>query len=208
MKREQLIVKDKCLIHYYNQWRVSWRKFGAIALGRMLIFRGKDPNTLKGWWYLLKHAKSYEDKDYKARSSFLKNFKFEDYDHYLESELWAAIRHEVLKRDRYKCRKCYDAATQVHHRSYDVATLCGANFDKLFSLCRKCHHEIEFKDGKKRGFDEVCDITNETCFNNLDKLNKKRKSKIQKPTPKSFKQTFKVGAGFTEDLKDTNDCPF
>jgi len=91
---------------------------------------------------------------YRARN--LKKLGFDNYDQYRCSPLWRTIRCEVLKRDGHKCRKCGTAtADQVHHAAYTTAVLLGRDTDRLFSVCRSCHREIEFDGDVKRPGSEV-----------------------------------------------------
>lgn len=78
------------------------------------------------------------------------------YPDYLRSSRWARIRARVLKRDRRRCRSCGARATEVHHASYDRATMLGADDRALFSLCRDCHEATTFSVlGIKRAPNEV-----------------------------------------------------
>lgn len=57
-----------------------------------------------------------------------------------QTKAWQNVRHAVLKRDGYKCRKCgRHGAIEIHH----VVPLAdgGKPFDmeNLESLCRRCH---------------------------------------------------------------------
>jgi len=87
----------------------------------------------------------------KARIIWLAFLGFKSYREYLSSDLWGEIRRRVLARDDHTCRICNDPATQVHHNSYSLDALSGNLIDQLFSLCRPCHHRLEFKaDGHKK----------------------------------------------------------
>lgn len=65
---------------------------------------------------------------------------------YLSTEEWFDIRNRILKRDGFKCRKCGNPATQVHHLTYEHL---GHELDEdLISICRPCHlfiHEVSDK---------------------------------------------------------------
>lgn len=53
---------------------------------------------------------------------------------------WEWLRIEVLRRDKYRCRKCGESANQVDH----IRPLAygGTNYeDNLQSLCTECHRE-------------------------------------------------------------------
>jgi 5-methylcytosine-specific restriction endonuclease McrA len=82
------------------------------------------------------------------------------YSEYLKSELWNLIRQNVFKRKKRQCVICCKTASHVHHRNYNRETILGTDIRALVPLCRSCHIEIEFTDGKK---------------NSLSKANKKLK---------------------------------
>jgi 5-methylcytosine-specific restriction endonuclease McrA len=65
-----------------------------------------------------------------------------NYRKYLKSKLWKHIRRNVLRRDRWICASCGNKATEVHHISYDPATLKGERLEELMSLCRECHEAV------------------------------------------------------------------
>ena len=72
------------------------------------------------------------------------------YKDYLKSTLWSIIRKTVLERDKHKCVVCHRKATEVHHNSYEIDVLAGADIVPLVSICHWHHHLIEFGDeGKK-----------------------------------------------------------
>lgn len=67
------------------------------------------------------------------------------YEQYMAGPQWAAVRVNVLRRDKYICQGCFAAqATEVHHTSY---ANFGAEFAfELLSLCRPCHERFHAKD--------------------------------------------------------------
>lgn len=82
---------------------------------------------------------------YRYRDDNLRVLGFESYGAYLRSELWADIRARALAANTTgKCVKCgRKLATQVHHRSYDPATLRGDILGSLSCLCGRCHLRAE-----------------------------------------------------------------
>jgi hypothetical protein len=82
---------------------------------------------------------------YRERNRILKAMGFASYRDYLEGDLWASIRTAVLK-ERPCCFACGRPAIQVHHRCYNKKVLEGRDHGRLFSVCRSCHHRIEFRD--------------------------------------------------------------
>lgn len=137
----------------------------ACAMGRILIYRHPQHLPPKGWEGLLSIMYDLECQGYTNRYQFCGLFDI-TYNEYLRTEIWSAIRWAVLVRDNRGCRGCPALATQVHHQSYDVGTLCGVSLNRLFSLCDNCHETIEFNGTVKRPFDEMMAITEEVCGTN------------------------------------------
>ena len=80
---------------------------------------------------------------YQYRADNLRHIGFMSYRAYLHSDLWKVIRASVLTAEP-QCQKCYvKTATQVHHRSYDLATLRGDDLRSLSALCSRCHRRAE-----------------------------------------------------------------
>lgn len=68
--------------------------------------------------------------------------KIAEYNDYMASPLWKAIRERVLQRDKGLCVGCGHRASQVHHRNYSQSVMSGRNIKPLASLCRQCHDTI------------------------------------------------------------------
>jgi len=86
-----------------------------------------------------------------ARARTLYCLGFSSYREYLRSKLWRGIRQRVFAAKGRICVLCGCKAAQIHHRSYDRATLMGLLLTFLEPVCVKCHEEIEFtKTGRKR----------------------------------------------------------
>jgi len=80
---------------------------------------------------------------YEYRNNNLRQIGFKSYASYLKSELWLSIRDRVLLAHRM-CQSCGKrAATQVHHRAYDIPTLLGETLACLSALCGGCHRKGE-----------------------------------------------------------------
>lgn len=67
-----------------------------------------------------------------------------NYQEYLESPLWKAIRNLVLVRSNFECCCCSRKATQVHHQDCSEKTMSGFRVDTLYAICGDHHKEIEF----------------------------------------------------------------
>ena len=79
-----------------------------------------------------------------------KTNKRSQYQLYLESDVWLAIRDRVLERDGNTCQCCGRPAKVVHHRDYSNSTMTGESIDRLISLCKKCHKFIHRDDKGSR----------------------------------------------------------
>lgn len=91
-----------------------------------------------------KKAKSYQD-----RNVMLSVLKFESYQEYGASDLWASIRQRVFIKSGKICDCCGRGAIQVHHVYYTIDNLSGNSLDGLVPICCTCHSFVEFMDGKK-----------------------------------------------------------
>jgi hypothetical protein len=79
-----------------------------------------------------------KERDKSGFSHTLARIGFESYPDYLASGLWKGIRTRVLTRSN-TCIRCRGIATQVHHQSYDYATMAGDSVERLHPICRPCH---------------------------------------------------------------------
>lgn len=87
---------------------------------------------------------------YKVRDRTLAALGFRSYREYLASSLWRGLArsHRFANPD---CILCGSPVEEVHHKSYDRATLAGEKPDGLVSLCSAHHREVEFAGwGRKR----------------------------------------------------------
>lgn len=100
--------------------------------------------TRKPNWKWIKIANAY-----KKRNAVLREMGYASYKAYLASDLWKRIRERILSRDDHRCRVCNATATEVHHQKYTRIVLEGGYLLALYSLCRRCHENIEFKGGEK-----------------------------------------------------------
>ena len=95
------------------------------------------------------------DRQYATRSLNLRRIGYSSYAAYLQSDLWRTIRTKILKRDRYKCIRCGQTASQVHHCNYRKSTLLGKVPEALVAVCRDCHRGAEFAGTRKTGVREA-----------------------------------------------------
>lgn len=96
---------------------------------------------------------------YKERDEILEELGYDDYRHYLKSDLWSEIRDRVLKESGYECICCGNQkldetlVMQIHHMVYSKENLSGESLYGLVAICRSCHVKAEFKPkakGKRR----------------------------------------------------------
>jgi 5-methylcytosine-specific restriction endonuclease McrA len=70
-----------------------------------------------------------------------------DYQAYLRSANWKAIRERSLRRANHKCELCgSNASLQVHHKTYK--RLGRERMKDLQVLCDGCHRNTHEQDGK------------------------------------------------------------
>lgn len=76
---------------------------------------------------------------------------YDKYLAYLESQRWAELRNEALKRDKYHCSICgCPESLEVHHLKYPD-TLGTEPLSDLMTLCHDCHVKLEaYKKGHKK----------------------------------------------------------
>lgn len=75
-----------------------------------------------------------------SKPSWLKHAEI-DYDAYLKSSGWRAIRRAVLARDGGQCTECRSAERlHVHHMHY--RTLGFETGEELLTLCERCHDAL------------------------------------------------------------------
>jgi len=88
---------------------------------------------------------------YKERDDILEELGYDDYKHYLKSDLWSEIRDRVLKESGYECICCGNQkldetlVMQIHHMVYSKKNLSGESLYGLVAICRSCHVKAEFK---------------------------------------------------------------
>jgi hypothetical protein len=82
---------------------------------------------------------SYEDRVDEARMNMSNEYK-SNHAFYLQSAQWKKVRSVVLNRDNNKCVKCGSAATEVHHKHYNLLG-CDGEEESCISICRGCHQK-------------------------------------------------------------------
>lgn len=121
---------------------------------------------------------------YQRRDAVLKEIGFNSYKEYLESPLWGRIRSQAMRRNKYRCKKCGDWATCIHHKAYDKGTMLGKCAQSLAPLCFCCHEFIEYDHtGKKMSLHEANERLktgynpNKKCFHRKDKQRIRKRTK-------------------------------
>lgn len=148
-------------------------------------------STIIGCTHLIKHkrfkAKPSKAKGkYKERNQNLPYLGYSTYEEYLKSPEWEKIRDKILMRHP-TCCCCDRVASQVHHYSYDLPVMLGLLNELLFSICDKCHEEIEFDGKTKRSLRETqkvfSEATNPNCLRRLS-IGISKLSKYSNKSPK------------------------
>jgi hypothetical protein len=93
--------------------------------------------------------KLWSGMSYQSRFVALRDIGFSSYAEYLASDLWQEIRQKVFKIKGRFCYLCGRPATELHHNRYHRRDLLGKRLKFINPICRKCHGEIEFREGKK-----------------------------------------------------------
>lgn len=76
-----------------------------------------------------------------------------EYNVYLQSDIWRNKRKRVLERDNYVCKACEkNVATQVHHLTYEF--IYDEPLFTLVSVCVKCHDKIEKRKRENKGIED------------------------------------------------------
>lgn len=142
----------------YGVWRKNPdRWFAAIGLGRIIEAReGRRPKMLDS---LLLSVETRSVGDYRARARTLAMLGIKGYRQYLQTELWEVLRMHAMDRTKGLCEFCGVKASQVHHSSYDISVLMGADLTRLHPTCGDCHTKIEFDGERKRTFEEARILT-------------------------------------------------
>ena len=68
-----------------------------------------------------------------------------DYNNYIKSKAWHAVRRTALRRSHYSCDICGEKASEnthlhVHHLTYE--RFGAENIDDVVVLCEDCHNEV------------------------------------------------------------------
>ena len=78
----------------------------------------------------------YSEKYFKRQLAYYRNT-------YLNSEEWKHKRQVVMDYYYWKCQKCGDFATDLHHITYD--NIFKEKFEDLQPLCRSCHKKEHYE---------------------------------------------------------------
>lgn len=85
---------------------------------------------------------------YEQRNALLRELGYPNYATYLQSPLWRFIRYHAYRIHGRNCRLCPRRANTIHHLSYTKDILLGNDLSLLTPLCRRCHNQVEFANGK------------------------------------------------------------
>ena len=76
---------------------------------------------------------------YEQRDELLRLLDFKSYGSYLRSPLWRIIRERAFAINGQKCKRCSNAASQIHHADYSRQVLTGEDVRALVPVCGGCH---------------------------------------------------------------------
>lgn len=163
-------------------------------------------STIIGCTHLIKHKRfkarrSKAKGKYKHRNKALPYLGYATYEEYLKSSEWMIIRERVLKKYP-NCCCCNKIASQVHHHAYNSPIMLGLLDDLLFSICDKCHLEIEFDGNEKRTLKE----TQKTLYGFLNPKDLKRLAKGLIKLSKFDKDHIQGGISTKKEAKRLGDC--
>jgi len=63
---------------------------------------------------------------------------------FYDTRYWTLVRKAILERDGFKCFRCSEVATQVHHLHYNFKREDHLHPEALVSICRPCHGLVEY----------------------------------------------------------------
>lgn len=92
--------------------------------------------------------------DFKDRDIALRALGFTDYSEYLQSDLWAWIRSQLMKdASSSSCVICGSGTGLVwHHLVYEIPVLVGnfssGTFSSVVRICSACHRGVHFHSGE------------------------------------------------------------
>lgn len=68
-----------------------------------------------------------------------------NYSEKLKHPKWQRKRLEIMQRDDFKCKMCYDTETtlHIHHLEYSDGDPWDIENEKLITLCEDCHKIVE-----------------------------------------------------------------
>lgn len=127
-----------------------------------------------------KPARSDGD-SYTKRTENLLKMGFNNYDDYLSSGLWAAVKIAAFEKRGKNCLICTKPAKVIHHLDYAMETLQGTRMGSLVPICDPCHKRVEFDGEKKRTLRDVKQLTLSLIANskNVKKKEKNRRKCVR-----------------------------
>ncbi len=74
------------------------------------------------------------------------------YEEFLATTYWKTVRDYMAHRWRGLCQACLvNRSTEVHHKTYEHRGEEHLHLDDLMPVCRKCHEELEAREGRDHG---------------------------------------------------------
>ena len=83
--------------------------------------------------------------NFDERDFIISDLGYDDYKHYLKSDIWQQIKQQVYDRDSYKCTECRCVENIVaHHKHYSRENLTGKDITDIVTLCKTCHYHKHY----------------------------------------------------------------
>lgn len=104
--------------------------------------RGASPDTKLITMSKLRY--NYNKVTFSKRNNILRSAGFNNYQEYLNSDLWKKIKDKASKRDFWKtCNTCGSKENlRIHHAKYRAENLLEGKLNNLLPICQPCHDKI------------------------------------------------------------------
>ena len=142
LKRRILRGELEAVRHFQGEEKISFIymipeselfKLGSLTLSMLVVRENLQPSI----------NEILDDERLLAQRTFSER---RNYNEYIRSEEWKAVRRERLRLDGYKCVLCGTGINlQVHHISYEHLRQ-PEEIDDLVTLCRSCHSHVHKND--------------------------------------------------------------
>lgn len=101
-----------------------------------------------------------------------------------DKEAWAELRARVIRRDKYKCRRCrMKSQTTIGLSVHHIFPRSKGGSDKmnnLITLCHKCHDFVEYHE--IRNIEDIEDRPEKKRYQLPDRMNYSTTDDVERPT--------------------------